>query len=55
MMAPAAAAKVGSRTRLVWSSPPPPSGGATATRVAGKESRGNKEGNCNDNKGGKQL
>ncbi len=47
MAAPAVAAEVGSRTRLVWSSPPPPKAVQWQQGWWASESRGNKEGNCN--------
>jgi hypothetical protein len=54
MAAPTVAAKVGLRTGLVWSSPPPPKAARRQQGWRASEGRGDKEGNCNGNKGGKQ-
>jgi hypothetical protein len=44
----------GGGTRLVWYSPPSPEAARRQQGWQASEGRGNKEGNCNDNKGGKQ-
>jgi hypothetical protein len=54
MAAPMVAAEGGSRTRSVWSSPPPPKAARQQRGWRASEGRGDKEGDCNGNKGGKQ-
>ncbi len=54
MAAPTLAAKVGSRTGLVWFFPPPPEAAQQQQGWQASEGRGNKEGNYNGDKGGKQ-
>jgi hypothetical protein len=54
MAAPVLAAEVGSRTGLVWSSPPSPKALQRQQGWRVSEGRGNEEGNCNGDKGGKQ-
>ncbi len=54
MAALTVAAKVGSHTGSVWSSPPPPDVAQWQQGWWVSEGRGNKEGNYNNNKGGKQ-
>ncbi len=52
MAAPTVAAKVGLRTRSVWSSPPPPKAAQRQQGWRASEGRGDKEGDCNSNEGG---
>ncbi len=54
MAAPTVTAKVGSRTGLVWSSPPPAEAMQRRQGWRASEVRGNKEGNCKGGKGGKR-
>jgi hypothetical protein len=54
MAAPTVTAEVGSHTRLVWSSPPPPEAARQRQGWRASEGRGNEEGNCNGNKGGER-
>jgi hypothetical protein len=54
MAAPAVVAKVGLRTGLVWSFPPPLEAAQQQQGWQASEGRGNKEGNCNGDKGGKR-
>jgi hypothetical protein len=54
MLAPTVAAKVGSRTGSVWSPPPPPKAAQRQQGWQASEGRGDKEGDYNGNKGGKQ-
>ncbi len=54
MAAPMVVAEVGSRTGLVWSSPPPPEGARRQQGWKASEGRGNEEENCNSDEGGEQ-
>jgi hypothetical protein len=54
MAAPTVAAEVGSCTGSVWSSPPPPKAAGRRRGWRASEGRGNKEGDCDGDKGGKQ-
>jgi hypothetical protein len=54
MVAPTVAAKVKSHTGSLLSSPPPPEAVGRRQGWRASEGRGNKEGNCNGNKGGEQ-
>jgi hypothetical protein len=54
MAALVVAVEVGSRTRSVWSSPPPPEVARWQQGWQASEGRGNEEGNCDGNKGSEQ-
>ncbi len=54
MVAQVVVAEVGSRTRLVWSSPPPPEAAQRQRGQQASEGRGDGEGDCGSNEGGKQ-
>jgi hypothetical protein len=54
MAAPTVAAEVGSRTRLVWSSPPPPDAARRQRGWRASEGRGDEEGDYDGDEGGER-
>jgi hypothetical protein len=54
MVAPTVVAKVESRTGSVWSSPPPPEAAQWRGGWQVSEGRGDEEGDCDGDEGGKQ-